>query len=113
MLAALHAGRLDVDSWFEEQGITRESFDEWMEWAECQVDLEKIAHLLAIGFSGLMNRMKLICESPLVEVKQVPDAKPKDFIFWDKPRKKSPKRNKHVSPNAGVLAVRAAVGRLS
>lgn len=112
MTLALEAGRLDVDRWMEEQGITSEQFDEWVEFDQIRVDLEKIALENAMGYAAILNRLKLICESSLVGYKNVPDAKPTDFIFWQKsPAKKKPRRKEsgYVSPNAGLLAVRAAI----
>jgi hypothetical protein len=62
---------------------------------------EKICWVLAMGFAALMNRIAAAAGG-----KDVPEVKPKDFIYWAQRKKKKPK---YTNPNAMAAAFKMAV----
>lgn len=87
--------------------MTPEQMEEWIAMDRIiPLGDEKLAWVLANVGAALVSRLNLLCQA--WGIKDLKDAKPRDFIPWLK--KKKAKR-KQVNPNQAVAMVRSAVGQ--
>jgi hypothetical protein len=64
---------------------------------------EKICWVLAMVGAAIMNRIAAASGG-----KDVPEVRPRDFIYWAQKKKKKPK---YTNPNAMAAAFKMAVNR--
>lgn len=88
--------------------MTPEEMDGWAAMDRVlPIGDEKVCWVLARGFALLVNRLNRLCFA--WGVKDLKEAKPKDFIPWIAKKKK--KKSKYMNPNAAAAAFLMAMNR--